>query len=343
MSCIDLECEKRVFWSAYTMDKYLSAIFGRPCALRDEDSDQDFPLVVDDRDLTVECMKTAYQDHMNAMLGPINHHRLGRILEKALKRLYGVTSLSQNTQYQSIAELGRDVDSWRQNLPAYLDPRQVDSRLLKPLFQRQSNLLTLASGHLGLVIYRPCLLNDGDMEDGLALHGGETTAYINKCLEAAMSIVSVIDVMVESEQFYSVSWFAHYQAFCAVVVLYTYTIKSKLKPPSIWLKYYQAAERCQRLIAAVPKVDSLAQRLHLIMEEYRAEVVGQIQHESLHATISQLHPPLTPEAEAVSSWLGADDGQNGERLGFIDLPNWAQLDSLVRLKLFYLNDEVFSN
>lgn len=39
---VELECRKRLFWSAYNLDKYLSAIFGRPAMLHDEDTDQVF-------------------------------------------------------------------------------------------------------------------------------------------------------------------------------------------------------------------------------------------------------------------------------------------------------------
>ena len=40
VNCIRSECEKRVFWSAYILDKLLSAIHGRPSAFHDEDIDQ---------------------------------------------------------------------------------------------------------------------------------------------------------------------------------------------------------------------------------------------------------------------------------------------------------------
>lgn len=37
---IEMECGKRVFWSAYTIDKYLSSALGRPQMIHDEDCDQ---------------------------------------------------------------------------------------------------------------------------------------------------------------------------------------------------------------------------------------------------------------------------------------------------------------
>lgn len=40
---LNADCRKRVFWSAYTLDKYLSVILGRPRIIRDEDIDQSLP------------------------------------------------------------------------------------------------------------------------------------------------------------------------------------------------------------------------------------------------------------------------------------------------------------
>ena len=37
---VEIECERRVFWAVYVMDKYLSSALGRPQLLRDEDIDQ---------------------------------------------------------------------------------------------------------------------------------------------------------------------------------------------------------------------------------------------------------------------------------------------------------------
>lgn len=37
---VELECRRRVFWSAYVLDKFLAAALGRPMTFRDEDIDQ---------------------------------------------------------------------------------------------------------------------------------------------------------------------------------------------------------------------------------------------------------------------------------------------------------------
>lgn len=70
---IEAECKKRVFWVAYNLDKYLSAIMGRPCVFHDEDIDQEMPSLVDDKDLMVSSMKATSKTSYCTMLAP-NHH-----------------------------------------------------------------------------------------------------------------------------------------------------------------------------------------------------------------------------------------------------------------------------
>ena len=49
---INLQCERRTFWVAYMIDKYLSVVFGRPRHFHDEDIDQEMPDCVNDEDMT---------------------------------------------------------------------------------------------------------------------------------------------------------------------------------------------------------------------------------------------------------------------------------------------------
>ncbi|KAI0414706.1 fungal-specific transcription factor domain-containing protein [Xylaria grammica] len=342
---IELECGKRTFWAAYTLDRYLSAILGRPCAFHDDDIDQEPPAIVEDQNLNSDSIIADDKRNMNTMLAPFSHRMLSLILGETLRRLYGVKSLDKATQYATMSELGTKVDAWKRDLPAFLNADKVDSKLLVPLFQRQSNILGLASAHVRILIYRPCLFNDYDKSLGTLSQATEDN--VAKCVNAAMDIVTVVDRMIESAQFYAASWFSHYQAFCAVVVLYTYTIRCKLDR-TIWGKYYHAAERCQGCVATVANVDSLAQRLWVIMEEFRLEVLSQLQYEppNSHDIATQLsndvqesqlpliQEPSNPEHVGPSS-----------NAGFLDLPSWELLDSLALDLGIGLPDEpvVYSN
>jgi hypothetical protein len=70
---VEIECRKRVFWSAYTLDRYLCVILGRPRVFRDEDVDQYLPERINDADLGRgrAKMKSAYNRCVSD--GPIFH------------------------------------------------------------------------------------------------------------------------------------------------------------------------------------------------------------------------------------------------------------------------------
>lgn len=56
---ISLQCERRTFWVAYMIDKYLSVVFGRPRHYHDEDIDQELPDCINDEDMTPQGPSSA--------------------------------------------------------------------------------------------------------------------------------------------------------------------------------------------------------------------------------------------------------------------------------------------
>jgi hypothetical protein len=74
-SYLELELRKRIFWSVYTLDKYLSIMFGRPRLLHDEDIDQALPDEMNDEDLLEEdpTRRTGSTDSM--MIASVLHYR----------------------------------------------------------------------------------------------------------------------------------------------------------------------------------------------------------------------------------------------------------------------------
>jgi transcription factor-like protein len=45
---VQAECRRRTFWSAYSLDNYLSTALGRPRTFHDDDIDQQLPSAIDD-------------------------------------------------------------------------------------------------------------------------------------------------------------------------------------------------------------------------------------------------------------------------------------------------------
>lgn len=76
---IEVECRKRVFWSAYTLDRYLSVILGRPRIFRDEDVDQQLPDRVNDADLATGAVKSKSAYNQCVSDGPVFHAKFVRL------------------------------------------------------------------------------------------------------------------------------------------------------------------------------------------------------------------------------------------------------------------------
>jgi hypothetical protein len=72
-SPVEAECRKRVFWSAYTLDKYFNIVLGRPGIFRDQDVDQELPARVNDSELGVEAGKQRSVWNQCIMDAPVYH------------------------------------------------------------------------------------------------------------------------------------------------------------------------------------------------------------------------------------------------------------------------------
>jgi hypothetical protein len=70
---IEAECRKRVFWSAYILDKYFNIILGRPGIFRDEDIDQELPARSNDSDLDLHQGKARSSWKQCIMDAPVYH------------------------------------------------------------------------------------------------------------------------------------------------------------------------------------------------------------------------------------------------------------------------------
>lgn len=72
---LERELRKRIFWSAYTLDKYLSVMFGRPRLLHDEDNDQDLPDEMNDDDMVQDDPKRRTGSPDCMMIASVLHFR----------------------------------------------------------------------------------------------------------------------------------------------------------------------------------------------------------------------------------------------------------------------------
>lgn len=74
MTRVEIECRRRTFWSAYSLDNYLSTALGRPRTFNDKDIDQELPSCVDDEDIQDNVDDAASSGQgLSTMFGPVSY------------------------------------------------------------------------------------------------------------------------------------------------------------------------------------------------------------------------------------------------------------------------------
>lgn len=338
---VEIECRRRVFWCAYSLDNYLSAALGRPRTFHDADIDAELPVYIEDSQLSASSAPPSSScRRQSSMLAPVAHVRLSRIVSVILRDLYPIKSLSMSLRSSMTAKCSQDLRDWRAEMASFLDLDGVDITLLLPLYQRQRTVLNLAYWHAVILTHRPFLLSNfaqlqqNGNERRPSSHRAQTEASVGECLNAAMEIVGTVDELVESGQMYRAFWvsicpnirnfsaifsqaestladdsikFTSYFAFCAVVVLYVYCIQESASMASKYSTYLDAARKCQTQIAGLADQESLAQRYCLVLEELRSEAVRRKEStQTVQALVSQ-HPvseriiPATAQEAALGA------------------------------------------
>ncbi|KAI1858408.1 uncharacterized protein JN550_012692 [Neoarthrinium moseri] len=275
---VEIECRRRTFWCAYSLDNYLSAVLGRPRTLHDDDIDQELPSVIEDSDLVGENNLAHRANRTQSlMMACVAHVKISRIVSMILRDLYSIRPLSVSTRITLTAQHTNSLKHWRDELSHFLDAKGINASLLLPIYQRQRNVLNHAYWHAMILTNRPFLLSNFArlQHSGTLptenLHKAEIDTCVQDCLNAALNMVESFDNLFQADQVSRAFWFTIYFSFSAVVVLYVYVIQQKSSPPDVYQKYLEAADTCQTQILSVAAKGSLTQRYCLVLEELRRE------------------------------------------------------------------------
>ncbi|KAI9730861.1 MAG: hypothetical protein M1834_005579 [Cirrosporium novae-zelandiae] len=269
---VDQESRKRVFWCAYILDRYLSSILGRPCTFHDEDLDQVLPEAIDDSDFTATSFFRSNKLQCQT-LACIQHIKLGRIVSKILKSLYGLRVVREPSRIELVTAYTRELDEWKTSLPPFLDPSRVDPALLLPIFQRQSTMLSFALSHARILVHRPFLLRE-DRQHGQSPSDLVIQRFRRECVDAASTVVDMVDTLMERKQVTRAFWFTQYVTFSAVVVLYVYSIQYCSQDGVQRMRYFDAANKCANHLKSLATKHSLAQRYVVVIEALRLEAMS---------------------------------------------------------------------
>lgn len=72
---IEAECRQRTFWSAYTLDTFLSCALGRPRSFQDDDIDAELPAILEDYELSPDGSASYSVTRQPVMRAAIAHIR----------------------------------------------------------------------------------------------------------------------------------------------------------------------------------------------------------------------------------------------------------------------------
>lgn len=285
---------KRVFWSAYTLDRYLSVILGRPKLFHDEDID---PSLSGESSGLDGSSSSGTMFNQSVSEGPVFHakyvdsqitniprlrkDRLARILGAISSELYATSRTSDGRWIDSARKWTIELKQWKESLPPFLNPAKVDPSMLVPIFQRQSTVLRLAYAHAMILANRPSLLSKfADLQRVQELASGESTGSLKECIDAALEVVVTVNTLIQAEQMRKAFWFTHYISFCAISAMYVYTIQRCLsqggntspEPSNTTARYFDAAAKCQESIEKTTTTTSPFHRYNLILAELKKEV-----------------------------------------------------------------------
>lgn len=264
---IEEQCRKRTFWAAYTIDKYLGVMLGRPRHYHDDDIDQDFPDAVNDEDMTPAGPRESDNDcHIESL---ISHAKLAQIAEKISREVYSIKRVHDQERLAAAHRLGGELRQWKASLPPFLGA--INPSSLIPSFRRQAMALRMSHSHAVILAHRPFLFKNTvrQSEESRQL----ARESITECIKAAQSVLETVDRMAREGRMFHVFWWTHYVCFCALAVVYVWTIQESNNDPSIAERrtILDQAERCLGHLAQATATNSQSRKYSIILQELRVE------------------------------------------------------------------------
>uniref|UniRef100_A0A8H7N3U9 Zn(2)-C6 fungal-type domain-containing protein n=1 Tax=Bionectria ochroleuca TaxID=29856 RepID=A0A8H7N3U9_BIOOC len=194
---------KRLFWAIYIHDRILSSIFGRPCALHDDDIDQEEATLANDVDITTTSCQSSPETHF----------------------LYGPESRGHSIQelHKVALTFESKLTAWKGDLPTYLDYTKLPASAMSTMTQRQTCTLKLTFSHASLLLYRPFILYslEASVEKAPNLQGWIKRCH-DKSIDAANTIVAECKYLAERGLFSRVFYLVTYLQFAAIGTLFMY-------------------------------------------------------------------------------------------------------------------------
>jgi hypothetical protein len=281
---VEDQCKRRTFWVAYTLDKYLGVIFGRPRHYHDEDIDQDFPDAINDEDMSSSGPHVGSMDSDCHIESLVFHAKLAQIAERISREVYTIKPVPDQVRLAASHRLGAELRQWKASLPPFLGA--INPSSLIPSFRRQAVALKLSYCHAVMLAHRPFLLKNTirNSEDMRAL----AKESLAECISAAQSVLETVDRMARESRLFHAFWWTHYVCFCALVIVYVWAIQESNNSLAFEERrqILDQAERCLGHLAQATASNSPSRKYSIILQELRAEAKKKTARQVLERTQS---------------------------------------------------------
>lgn len=113
------ETRKKVFWSQYVLDRFCSTFTGLPVLLREGDIETEYPVDVDDENVTDTGFLPTLPGESTRISSAIALFKAARILNKVLEDLFPSKS-GYDVYVSKMRSVSGQLDEWLHTLPTHL-------------------------------------------------------------------------------------------------------------------------------------------------------------------------------------------------------------------------------
>ncbi|KAF2760960.1 hypothetical protein EJ05DRAFT_491811 [Pseudovirgaria hyperparasitica] len=269
---INTEVMKRTFWVAYTMDRYLAVVYGRPRHFPDEELSAVRPDAANDEEMTA-AGNTGQDNQEDSHIESLRAHaEMAHFVGLITKDVYAAKTVATSDRCKHARRYSTAMHAWQDNLPPHLG--SVRPSFLIPSFKRQSIALKLAFGHALVYANRPFLLSKPAYADH-----GDIQRCVDDCLAGARQVLDLFELMTKDQTLIHAYWWTSYVVFSALCVVYVWEISLRTHPDRgvtcVKLKgqrdLFDLAETGFTRLSSAPGAATPIQRYKIILEELRME------------------------------------------------------------------------
>jgi hypothetical protein len=213
---LTIETRKRVFWSAYALDRNISISLGRPCAIRDADIYVPLPQSYTDEELVPKVLSSSTPQSSTPspsdMSTFIHTIKLRQIQSRIQDIFYpaDTSKVTRNSLEYNRQLLRKALDDWVAKAPRYSKPP-------KTTFQTP-DWFQIAYSHALLLLYRPSPAAPYVDLEGLQI-----------CADSAISLISSYSSLYAKNKI-TYTWIALHSLFMAsVTMLYTLWVSPEIR------------------------------------------------------------------------------------------------------------------